>query len=366
MNKATAKELIPTRQRIDVGGYTFSLVTCGPQEGKPVVFLHGIPTSAELWRPMQFYFAQQGYRTFAPDLPGFGKTISPSPEKANWQDSLALIQNWIQSDSTLSDVWWIGHQAGCLLAGLCAQRLNTLSARVTSICPLMEEGSLWPTWALGWMPRSIQWGLYHQLIRSRIFPNVIQRQHLGSKLADIKKLDIYLDRKVLFNEKVHDVARRHEFVHFIKNLPSGIVQSTQQTLRALACPVQVIIPALPEPSLLKKAALKWQQLRSKPAPKTNRKLQRMEPFITDNIELITIKSGNLFSPLETPQLLAEAALIWADPALQNAYAEAAQAKMKKPAPKPVPQHEGIRINSSITLPPDGSPPEKSPLTASAK
>ena len=364
MNRAAPKELIPTRLRLRVGGYTLSLVTCGPQNGKPVIFLHGIPTSAELWRPMQFYFAQKGYRTFAPDLPGFGKTISQSPDKANWQDSLSLIREWVESDDSLHDIWWIGHQAGSLLAGLCAQRLETLTERVTAISPLLTEGSLWSTWALSWMPRSIHWGLYHQLIRSRFFPNVIQRQHLGAQLADVKKLDVYLDRKVLFNEKVQDHTRREEFIHFIKKLPSGLERSTHQTVQALRCPVQLVIPPLPAPSLLKKLIQRCRKLCNKPEPSSKRHAQTLQPLLSDTVELITLKGSSLFSPLETPQALSEASLLWANPELQNAYIEAA-AKAKPILARPAPA-DGVRINTSIILPPDGSPPEKSPLTAPAK
>jgi pimeloyl-ACP methyl ester carboxylesterase len=44
----------------------------------PVLLMHGQPTWSFLYRKMAPVFAAAGYRVFAPDLVGFGRTSHPS------------------------------------------------------------------------------------------------------------------------------------------------------------------------------------------------------------------------------------------------------------------------------------------------
>ncbi|MDH3842107.1 MAG: hypothetical protein OES35_14445, partial [Chromatiales bacterium] len=45
-------------------------------EGRPALFLHGVPDSAELWSPV-LGEASRKYRCIAPDLPGFRRSQLP-------------------------------------------------------------------------------------------------------------------------------------------------------------------------------------------------------------------------------------------------------------------------------------------------
>jgi haloalkane dehalogenase len=51
-------------------------------EGPPVVLFHGEPTWSFLWRKVIPPLVEAGYRTIAPDLPGFGR--SDKPVEADW------------------------------------------------------------------------------------------------------------------------------------------------------------------------------------------------------------------------------------------------------------------------------------------
>lgn len=362
MLKVNRNDAIPRRQRWRVGQYTLSAVTCGPATGDAVVFLHGLPTSAELWRPMQFYFGQAGYNTVAPDLPGFGKTLSGSPSGASWQNSLDLIADWLKAQPHLENIWWIGHQAGCLMATQCAQRFARLTKRITLITPPTHESDIWPTSALSWMPLIIKWGLYEQVTQAHLLPNLVQRQQLAMNLANVKKLDVYLDRKVLFNEKVKDATRRQEFVNYVKNLPAQIDKKTLETAQSLRCPVQVIVPPYTRTSPIKKL---WLKLRKQHDFEALKRHHCLTQFTHAGFELVSVFSGQLFAPLEKPQEIAETAMQWAQPSLREQYAKAAIDKIKvDPLPKP-PKHRGVRINAALSLPPDGRPEDSTPTTAPA-
>ena len=44
--------------------------------GDPVLFLHGVPDSADMWRPIMVRL-QGRYHSYAPDLPGLGRSTAP-------------------------------------------------------------------------------------------------------------------------------------------------------------------------------------------------------------------------------------------------------------------------------------------------
>ena len=50
----------------------------GPEDGKPILLLHGEPSWSFLYRKMIPVLAEAGYRVLAPDLIGFGKSSKPT------------------------------------------------------------------------------------------------------------------------------------------------------------------------------------------------------------------------------------------------------------------------------------------------
>ena len=62
---------------IEVGGLR-TWVRESPGEGTPVVFWHGNPTDADDWLP---FMKQLGRPSFAADLPGFGRSPAPNPNR---------------------------------------------------------------------------------------------------------------------------------------------------------------------------------------------------------------------------------------------------------------------------------------------
>jgi len=59
------------------GGVELEVFVDGPEDGTPVLFMHGWPDTHDLWRHQVAALAQDGYRTIAPDLRGFGASDKP-------------------------------------------------------------------------------------------------------------------------------------------------------------------------------------------------------------------------------------------------------------------------------------------------
>ncbi len=58
-------------------GLTLRVIEAGPENGTPVLLLHGWAISAYLWRHNIAALAEAGFRVHAPDLPGHGNSDAP-------------------------------------------------------------------------------------------------------------------------------------------------------------------------------------------------------------------------------------------------------------------------------------------------
>ncbi|MFC1579133.1 alpha/beta fold hydrolase [Pseudomonadota bacterium] len=60
-----------------VNGLKLHLTFAGPEEGEPVLLIHGFPDTHQVWRHQIPVLAEAGYRVIAPDLRGFGASDAP-------------------------------------------------------------------------------------------------------------------------------------------------------------------------------------------------------------------------------------------------------------------------------------------------
>jgi pimeloyl-ACP methyl ester carboxylesterase len=74
-----------TRALLRLAGFTSENVQLGPYRihylaggaGKPLVLVHGLGGKAEDWAPMMLFFIRHGYRVYALDLLGYGRSDRP-------------------------------------------------------------------------------------------------------------------------------------------------------------------------------------------------------------------------------------------------------------------------------------------------
>ena len=68
--------LTPTQ--IDVGGFTFDVLTAGPDDGEVVILLHGFPQTSYEWRHQLRALGEAGFRAVAPDQRGYSPGARPA------------------------------------------------------------------------------------------------------------------------------------------------------------------------------------------------------------------------------------------------------------------------------------------------
>ncbi|MGC9962357.1 MAG: alpha/beta hydrolase [Acidimicrobiales bacterium] len=71
---------------VDSGGVRIHVEVSGPDDGQPVLLLHGFPDSGRLWDRQTAALAAAGYRVIVPDQRGYGRSDKPADV-----DSYSLI-----------------------------------------------------------------------------------------------------------------------------------------------------------------------------------------------------------------------------------------------------------------------------------
>lgn len=111
----------------------------GPEDGIPVVFLHGNFSAALYWEETMLALPA-GYRGIAPDLRGYGwtedKLIDSTRGMADWSDDVAALLDTLQIERAHFVGWSMG--AGILYRFIADHPARVLTA--TLICPVSPYG----------------------------------------------------------------------------------------------------------------------------------------------------------------------------------------------------------------------------------
>ncbi|WP_127114150.1 haloalkane dehalogenase [Shimia sediminis] len=103
------------KKQVSVNGQDMAYVEMG--EGRPIVFLHGNPTSSYLWRDVMPELAGMG-RCIAPDLIGMGdsaKLPDPGPDTYTFQTHRTYLDGFFEALDLREDVVLVIHDWGSAL-----------------------------------------------------------------------------------------------------------------------------------------------------------------------------------------------------------------------------------------------------------
>ena len=101
---------------IDIGDFTFDVRTAGPEDGEPVILLHGFPQTSYEWRHQIRGLAAAGFRAVAPDQRGYSPGARP-PDVADYALPL-LVQDVLDlADAVGAERFHVvGHDWGAVVA----------------------------------------------------------------------------------------------------------------------------------------------------------------------------------------------------------------------------------------------------------
>jgi len=117
---------------VAVGHLTFDVRTLGPEDGEPVVLLHGFPETSQSWDAVAPALADAGLRVVAPDQRGYSPGARPKDVADYTTDHLAADVVGLAEALGLGRFHLVGHDWGAAVAWVVAahhgDRLHTLTA----------------------------------------------------------------------------------------------------------------------------------------------------------------------------------------------------------------------------------------------
>jgi pimeloyl-ACP methyl ester carboxylesterase len=118
--------------RVDVGDLTFDVRVDGPEDGRPVLLLHGFPQTSASWAAVTPLLTQAGLRTYAPDQLGYSPGARPAEVEAYSVQNLAQVTADLMTALEIPVADVVGHDWGAnvawVLAAWHSDRVRSLTA----------------------------------------------------------------------------------------------------------------------------------------------------------------------------------------------------------------------------------------------
>jgi pimeloyl-ACP methyl ester carboxylesterase len=118
--------------RVDVGDLTFDVRVDGPDDGRPVLLLHGFPQTSSSWAAVTPHLTEAGLRTYAPDQLGYSPGARPAEVDAYALPNLAQVTADLMTAMAIPRADVVGHDWGANVAWALAawhtDRVRSLTA----------------------------------------------------------------------------------------------------------------------------------------------------------------------------------------------------------------------------------------------
>ena len=273
------------RETTTVGRAELSVLAAG--EGAPVVLLHGIPTGAEVWRPVLQRLAAAGHRGLAPDLPGYGATRLPAAADHSLAGAAQLVAEWLD-ESGQAPAWVVGHDSGGAVGQILAVR-HPGSVRRLTLTNSIADGA-WPAPRARFAKAAAHLGLYRAAARLRMVPNPCMRWQIRRAFADPACASVA--EQVLWDTKCSDPGGRAAFERHLRSLSPRDTSIVVAGLPHVEAPCQLV----------------WGM--ADPFQPWEAPGRRLAELLPDPAVTMLEDCGH-FTPLECPERLVAAMLDWA-------------------------------------------------------
>jgi haloalkane dehalogenase len=179
------------RQRMALAGSEMAYVDTG--RGDPIVFLHGNPTSAYLWRNVIPYLSGLG-RCLAPDLVGMGQSGKTSDGSYRFVDHARYLDAWFSALGLGRKITLVVHDWGSALGFYWAYR-NRKAVKGIAYMEAIVTPLRWAEWPdnarnifqLMRSPAGEELVLQKNIFVERILPGAILRELTDVEMAAYRR-----------------------------------------------------------------------------------------------------------------------------------------------------------------------------------
>ena len=118
---------------------------CGPASGMPMIFLHGFPELAIVWKAQMVYFAAKGWRCIAPDMRGYGGSSAPARVADYTVGEISTDMVELHQALGGKPAVWVGHDWGAPIAWAMASHHPERCRGIVALCvPYHPRGHALP------------------------------------------------------------------------------------------------------------------------------------------------------------------------------------------------------------------------------
>ncbi|MBL4790408.1 MAG: alpha/beta hydrolase [Kordiimonadaceae bacterium] len=105
-----------TSEMVNVGSLNLHVVFAGPEDGEPVILIHGFPEFWYMWRKHMAVLAKAGYRVAAVDMRGYNRSDKPSGRAAYSFSKYAGDITGLMDSQGWSQANIVAHDIGAVVA----------------------------------------------------------------------------------------------------------------------------------------------------------------------------------------------------------------------------------------------------------
>ncbi len=213
-----------------------SVLECGNSQNPIIVFLHGIPASAELWRTTISKLSAQGYYCLAPDISGYGETEINNNKYYNLTKFSELLIHFF-TQKQFRNITLVGHDIGGGLAQiLIANNEKLFDRAVLSNC---VTGDSWPVTNVEKMIKASKLGLFYWLAIFGKFSSEKLFMTLSKSFCRnrISKSDF---ERIFYDGKFNKNTKIKKFQEMLKSLDNSHTSKNMEALSKIQIPVDLV------------------------------------------------------------------------------------------------------------------------------
>lgn len=126
-----------------IGGIGSCVYEFGPEDGPPVICVHGFAASARMFRPLARHLASAGFRVYVPDLPG-GLGVAAPPERGPVTPQLvSFLAAAVEELSPARRPILVAHSQGAYVAARLASQRPELVRSLVCLGPAGLDEARW-------------------------------------------------------------------------------------------------------------------------------------------------------------------------------------------------------------------------------
>ncbi len=225
------------RVNFNLGKNLISCLEVGEKGNPLVIFLHGIPACAEIWRETMEKVSDRGFYCLAPDLAGYGQTEIKETEDYSLIGNAKLFNKWIQ-EQKFQKVWLVAHDLGGAIAQIMLTDYPSGFEKVT----LSNAGTAdtYPVPEISKLVKASKMGLFYWLAIFGSFKASNVYKEMNKLFVRNQPLSKNYFIRVFFDGKFHLKKSIAKFQKMLVKLDNRCTVENMSKLKNINVPVHLI------------------------------------------------------------------------------------------------------------------------------